>query len=143
MVKSFDSKISFFHIGIISHPSPVAHFTLFTHRFVIIITLLNNLRKYITPLILVIALFAINGSEFMHHHDYSDFTKQDDSGSAAHKCQACIFNNLLRSTLTVDTFVFIPLAVTYSPVTKQLDSVPQTDGIESSLGRAPPQLSHI
>jgi hypothetical protein len=98
---------------------------------------LNNLRKYITPLILVIALFAINGSEFLHHHDLSDTKQQED------KCQACIFNHSLNSTLIEEVYVFTPQVLTFQKVIQITNPVIQSEFFITSPGRAPPVVSHI
>jgi hypothetical protein len=96
---------------------------------------LNKLRKYITPLILVFALFAINGAEFLHHHDAGNF--KDD------KCQACLFNKTLNTTLVEDSITKLSIEVSYEPYLLKETNLTHQDFSFSSGGRSPPSVSHI
>lgn len=98
---------------------------------------MNNLRKYLTPLILVIALFAINGSEFFHHHDASDINVTED------KCEACLFSHTLNTVVVEQVYVFTPQVLLFQTVINSVKPVYLADWFSSSPGRAPPAVSHI
>ncbi len=98
---------------------------------------MNNLRKYLAPLILVIALFAINGSEFFHHHDPSDINVKED------KCEACIFSHSLNTAVIEQVYVFTPQVLLFQTVTNTVNPVYFNEWFSSSPGRAPPAVSHI
>jgi hypothetical protein len=95
------------------------------------------IRKYITPVLLVFALFALNGSEFLHHHDELNTQHTNDD------CRACILNKTLNSALTNVTFVqsgldhsFIEFLIIETEFSLQ--------NYNPSLpGRSPPPVSHI
>jgi hypothetical protein len=97
---------------------------------------MEQLRKYITPFILVIALFAINGAEFLHHHDASEGKMQED------KCQACIFSHSLNTTLVEQVYVFTPQLLTFQSVSSFTDPVVLAEFFSNAKDRAPPAF-HI
>ncbi len=96
---------------------------------------LNKIRKYITPLLLVFALFALNGSELLHHHNGDSF-KSD-------KCQACLFNKTLNSTLITEPSADLNLQHSYTEFLTEEIQYPQQNYYISIPGRSPPSVSHI
>jgi hypothetical protein len=97
---------------------------------------LNDLRKYIASIALVIALFAINGSEFLHHHE--DEIHHDDS-----KCEACLFNKVIQSSALPSPSSDLNLYHSYNGfLSEETQFLPQKCYSNSS-GRSPPEASHI
>lgn len=86
---------------------------------------------------LLIALFAINGSEFFHHHDPSEINVKED------KCEACLFNHSLNTTIIEQVYIFTPQVVTFQTVSNTVKPVQLAEWFASSPGRAPPAASHI
>jgi hypothetical protein len=64
---------------------------------------LNKFRKYSASILLIFALFAINGAELLHHHDH-------DHGETAHsaKCEACILTNSVNHSIVESIQSFTP-----------------------------------
>ncbi len=60
-------------------------------------------RKYITPFVLVLAIFALNGAEFLHHHDGCETRQQEN------KCQACIFSSSIQQVIVESLSGFSPV----------------------------------
>lgn len=91
--------------------------------------------KYIASAALVFALFAINGSEFFHHHND---VNGDDS-----KCEACLFNKVVQSSSIADAATDLKIFHTYSEfLTEEAQSLIQ-NYYSNSSGRSPPEASHI
>jgi hypothetical protein len=97
---------------------------------------LNNLRKYFVSFLLIFAFSAINGAEFLHHHDH--INDNDES-----KCEACIFNHSIKTTLVEEVFTFTPQLLTYQIISNSINPVLQPEWYINSPGRAPPVVSHI
>jgi hypothetical protein len=97
---------------------------------------LNNFRKYSASILLIFALFAINGAEFLHHHDHIN----DNEGS---KCEACILNHSLNTAIIEQVFVFTPQVLTFYSIFNNVKPIFSSDWYSSSPGRAPPAVSHI
>ncbi|MCI0448277.1 MAG: hypothetical protein L0Y79_00640 [Chlorobi bacterium] len=98
--------------------------------------MLYKLKKHITPLILVFALFAINGSEFLHHHDYASNIKDNH-------CQACLINKTLQSVSIEKSDINLNSNLSYEPFPLTENNLPQKDFTREFSGRSPPSASHI
>lgn len=64
---------------------------------------MNKFNKYSASILLIFAIFAINGAEFLHHHDH-----QHDEGTHAKKCEACILTNSVNHTIVETVQSFTP-----------------------------------
>jgi len=98
---------------------------------------LNKFKKYSASFLLIFALFAINGAEFLHHHDHIN---EENDGS---KCEACIFNHSLNTTLIEQVYVFTPQVLTFHSIINLAKPIVSADWHLPSSGRAPPAVSHI
>ena len=85
---------------------------------------------------LIFAFSAINGAEFLHHHDH--INDNDES-----KCEACILNHSLKTSLVVQVFILTPQLLTYHVISNSDNPVLKSEWFFTSPGRAPPALSHI
>ncbi|MBE2228366.1 MAG: hypothetical protein IAE93_13510 [Ignavibacteria bacterium] len=63
---------------------------------------MSKFKKYSAAILLIFALFAINGSEFLHHHEHCE-----DAAKPA-KCDACILINSVNHSIVESVQTFTP-----------------------------------
>ncbi len=97
---------------------------------------MNSVRKYFASLLLLFALFAVNGAEFFHHHHPGEINVKED------KCEACIIHSTLHSAAVEHTYILNPHIVFFSVVTIRVNTFLSNPALNTVNDRAPPSVSH-
>lgn len=100
---------------------------------------MKNYKNNIAAVLLLFSLFALNGAELFHHHEHEGYTHH----SAQHtdsKCQACLFNHTLHTTVVPEPSVDFKLYHTYNEYLTVENEITHQNQPNTSQGRAPPVL---
>lgn len=89
-------------------------------------------RKYFAPFVLVLALFALNGAEFFHHHDGCESRQQES------KCHACILTNSAHQTIPESVDTLTPYFVYELSLEKYVTPINETLKKDNLKNKAPP-----
>ncbi|MBL8017904.1 MAG: hypothetical protein JNK43_11575 [Ignavibacteria bacterium] len=90
------------------------------------------LRKYFTPFFLILALSALNGAEFFHHHDGCESSQQES------KCHACILSNSAHQTIIECSGSFTPYFVHEFSLENYVTPINDTLKKDNLKNKAPP-----
>jgi hypothetical protein len=96
---------------------------------------LADKKQYISALLLVFALFALNSSELFHHHEEGS---HDNA-----KCQACLFNKTLNSAAVSEPSLNHKLYFSNNEFLSEDTHTSYQTIYSSTPGRSPPAVSHI
>ena len=89
-------------------------------------------RKYFAPFVLVLALFALNGAEFFHHHDGCESRQQES------KCHACILTNTAHQTIPESVDALTPYFVYELSLENYVTPINETLKKDNLKNKAPP-----
>jgi hypothetical protein len=96
---------------------------------------LNKFLKYTAAFTLVLALIALNGVVYFHHHECHEGTSAQDN-----PCQACIIHKSIQSFESTDSSPFItPVYVQTGTVIIESEA-PASEYFNYNSGRAPPTV---
>ena len=113
-------------------PKVQLDFDLFEQSLHITIAAMALLGKRITPFLLVLALTALNGAEFFHHHDGCE-SKQQES-----KCHACILSNSAHQTIIDSSCSYSPYFVHEFSLENYVTPINDTLKKDNLKNKAPP-----
>jgi hypothetical protein len=99
----------------------------------------KNYKINIASFLLLFSLFALNSGELFHHHEHEG-DRTHESQHTDSKCQACLFNHTLHTTVVPEPALDLKLYHSYNQYLTEETETTHQNQPNTSQGRAPPIL---